>query len=701
MNQTTYRMRRRVGAALLAGVSALGVTGVAALAGEGVANAATPTVVATTSTNPSISGNASTAFGTVSLAVSGAITAGDHIVLTITCPSTGVTEWDAGHITATDSSGGDWMSSGTVTQSGNCVKGGTSGYDTLTLVAPISYSSGTTITLNGMYTTVGAPSGAVSVAGTYAAYGSSTTFAVPTNATVSWFTTTSNVPNVTTSGTSAQSVSNVTISQPSGLTTGLTTSASSSITLTLTGATFAAVPTFSAVPSSALSSTATVTQPLTNTATASFTTSSSISGANFTFSGLSIDPTTSGGPITAAVTYTSGATSGNIALSIPVATEIGTATRYYGYTADQTVATEFEAAFPVTSGGVRTAVISTDVDPYDALSASYLAGQLGTGVLIVPQSGFTGSAAAQAIQLEGITSVYIVGGPLAVPASVRSQITSTPAYNPGGVTQTGSNLTITAQIYGQTADGTAQRIATYFGTAYGTPPAISGAYNTSGGVYNDTTGSASTTGPTSSVPTAFVISDTDWRDATTLGPIAYAYRIPIILTQANYSSSVIGPQAQSALTSLGIKQAIVVGGQLAFPNAWVTSIQGMNGGISVLRIAGQDYTDTATELAKFELGSAGTGLNWNGGTAKGYLLSHGDDWPDALGAASIAGNANFDGGKFGYQPILTTENPTTVGQYLQSYASSVAPSGAALNVLGGPLAVTPAVVSAVQTALAS
>lgn len=708
-------MRRRVGAALLAGVTALGVAGVAALAGEGVANAAAPTVSASVSAAPTISGSASGVAlnNTITLTISGAVAVGDHITLTIPCPSTGEIDWHAVP-TATDGNANSWSAAGSLSSS-SCTFNGTAYNNVLTLVAPSGVNTSattTTITISGVtLDTLGAPSGSVAVTGAYQPVGvAASSFSASAIATVSWFSTTSNIPAVSTSGTGAASVSNITISQPAGLTNAITSGATTVVSVTLHNASFSGTSvSASAIPSNAFTSTSLTgtisgaTATLTATASASATWNPATAGVSLTFSGISIVPSGTGGPITGTVSFTSGTNSGTVALSVPIATEIGASTRLYGYTADDTVATEFEAAFPVTSGGVRTAVVATDKDPYDALTAAYLAGQLGTGVLIVPQTGFTGSAAAQAIQLEGVTSVYIVGGPLAVPSTVTSQITSTPAYNVGGVTQTGSNLTIAAQIYGTTADDTAQMVATHFGTAFGEPPATPSAYNGAGGTYNDTSGTSSATGPTTPVPTAFVISDTDWQDATTLGPIAYAYRIPIILTQANYSSSAIGSQATSALTTLGIKQAIVVGGQLAFPNAWVSSIQSLNGGISVMRIAGQDYTDTAVQLAKFELATSPSGLGWHGGTATGYLLSHGDYWADALGAAAIAGNPTFavGGTTFGYEPIVTTENPTTEGQYLSAYVTSVAPSGAAINVLGGPLAVSSTLVTSIQASLAS
>ncbi len=681
-------MRRRVGGALLAGVTALGV---AAFAGGGVASAATPTPIAALTTSATvISGStASATGGSLSITLSGGtINVGDTITLTVACPATGAIGWAS---LATSSTG--WTVNAATAATGCSEKN----IETITAGS----SAATTIALTDAFATDGAPSGAVSITGSYAALGvAAANFTVPSPATVSWYTVTSNVPAVTlTSTTTAQAVSNITLGQPANLAGGvLAGETGNTFVVTLTNANFGAVPTMTSVPTTQVNTVTVAATIGTPTATIKFNTTGTLgaplTATNFVISGLSIVPSGSG-PVTAKVALTSGANTGDVTLAAPVASFQGASNRIYGQTPDATVAQEFQAAFPITGNVHPTSVVlATDVDPYDALSAAYLESQLGTGLLITPQASL-GADAANAMRLMGITTVYVVGGPLAISPAVIAQLKATPAYNLGGVSPTGSNLSVVGPIYGQTADDTAQAISTYFGGAYGSLPNVSGAYSPTGGAFNDTSGNASATGPVAGSQTAFVIADNDWRDATTLGPIAYAYRIPIILTPM----ASLGSQASAALTSLGVKQVIVVGGQLALANNVVTAIQALNGGISVLRIAGYDYTETAVQLAKFETAAANTGLEW---APTGYLVSHGDYWSDALGAAAIAGNSNFtfNGTTYGYEPILTTENPTTIGQYLQSYITSLAPSTASVNVLGGPLAVTPTVVSSLQASLA-
>jgi hypothetical protein len=383
---------------------------------------------------------------------------------------------------------------------------------------------------------------------------------------------------------------------------------------------------------------------------------------------------------------------------------LGSVTTIYGPdgTADGTVAAEFENAFPADAGhqtgGNVNVVLATDAanaNGSDALAASYLEGTLGTGLLITPATNL-GTDAKVAMQLEGVTTVYVVGGPLAITLAVIAQIQALPAYKPGGLVPTGSNIKVVGPIYGAdgTAEGTAAAIATRYGSAYGTA-SIAGAYNTSGGLYNTTTGNASNVGPVGPVPTAIVVASSDWQDAMSIAPEAYRSRFPVILAGAS-TSTTLGADAQAALTSLGVKQVIVVGGQLAVQNSVETQIVALNGGISVLRIAGIDATDTAAQIANFALATGTAGLNWTAGNSA-VLASHVDYWTDALGAAALGGGANA---AFGTEPIILVESPTTVGKYTTAELPELAgdPGNVSnLTVLGGPLAMPS---STVQTLLA-
>jgi len=453
------------------------------------------------------------------------------------------------------------------------------------------------------------------------------------------------------------------------------------------------------------------------------TPSSGSTPTTYTISGVAVTPNSAAtGPASASVT-TGGA---NCAADLSAVTpnvpifDVGpsTPTSISGNDSDATAAAELEHAFPYGTSNCPTThdvVLATDQNFPDALAASYLAESLGTGILLTPTTGLS-SDTTQALRLEGIQTVYVVGGPLAISQTVLNQLGATPAYTCGGGTTTGFNLTVPAPIAGQTQYDTAEDIALQPGlTAVGSAN-ISGAYGT---MYNDTTGTSSVaaTSQTSAVRTAILVSGVNFPDASAASVVAYNDQFPIVLTDP----STLSAQATATLTQLNIKQVIVVGGPLAVSDADVTSVEAANGGITVLRVAGQDQTDTAQELASFELnqnaGAVHTGLNWGTTGANGWaneiLVARGDFYSDAL-AGCVLGH--LQGGSSHFEPLLLTENPTTIGQYLTGFLSA---GGSAVGVdglnlvggysgniqtiqaLGGPLALAFTTISAMATAVAT
>jgi len=334
-----------------------------------------------------------------------------------------------------------------------------------------------------------------------------------------------------------------------------------------------------------------------------------------------------------------------------------------------------------------------------------LPGELGTGVVItaISTGGAVDSNTLLALRLMGVKTIYPVGGPLAVTPQTLATLAATPAYNCGGVSTTGSNISVQAPIYGQLADDTAVAIDNYIGTPGNL--AINGAYNTTGGLDNDVYSAGandSTTGPTTAGKTAFVVSDTDGLDPSVLGGVSFLDHIPFVLTP----NTGLSATASGELTRLGVNQVIVVGGQLAVAPAVVTSIQGL--GISVLRVAGNDQTDTAYQVAKLEGGSTtgNVGLGWVDSTV---YVAQGATPYDALDASPLsAGWGELTAGVFNSPAsILLTEGPTVgLGTYLtaalkQAGGGTGFGSGATstVKILGGPSAVPPAQVTAIQQAL--
>lgn len=388
-------------------------------------------------------------------------------------------------------------------------------------------------------------------------------------------------------------------------------------------------------------------------------------------------------------------------------------TRIYGATADATAAAELERQYVATNTrcpgtqNSRPVVLSTDAGFSDALTSSYLESTLRTGVLLTTPTALS-SAAQDAIELEGITNVYLVGGPLAVSTKVVDQLEALPVDACGGGAASASggddHIQVT-RIYGETLYETAEWVAEYAPATDVGSVDLGGAYagtNQTGGAgrYNATAGSASS-GPASegSLPTAILATGRTFQDAEAASALSYADHLPILLT----TSSKLSAPAASALSDLGVKQVIVMGGPDAVSDAVVGSLEGL--GVSVLRVAGRTYSQTAVELADLELASsaAAVGLGW--APTGGVTVARGDYYSDGIAGAVVAADAQPASATATPhpEPLMLTTDPTTVGPYLTAFlldagAKGVDGTGEAkvdsLTVLGGPAAVTATIVDA-------
>lgn len=569
--------------------------------------------------------------------------------------------------------------------------------DQLVLTFTNSASTGSTawtVTLSGIRYTVGSavPPGAVAATGSYnenVTIPVPATVSVASNATVPTYSITANNPSVGLApGGTDQAISNLVITEyKAGVLTG-------TVTVTLpTGNTFNATSTPTVTASGGGGVAGNVTGMGSATLTFSVTTPSSSAPATYTLSGLAVDAQSGTGPVTASVSGSGGAVTG----SPQVFSVIGS-NRIFGQTAVDTSAVLFQD-----NGCNTNAVLATSDNYPDALSAGYLAGQLGTSVLITPTAAVS-SATLNALRLEGVSSVFVVGGPLAVSPADIATLQSTDVYSCGGTTTVqgavGPQTLSVVQISGQTQYGTAQQVAEYPGPAGVGSVRAPGAY---GGTYNDTTGANGTaagSAPTAAVSTAILAVGTNYPDAMAASALSYQAHLPVLLTE----TSSLAPEAQAAIANLGIHQVIVMGGPLAISDSVLTQLEGL--GVSTFRIAGQDYTDTAQLLARFELSYANAsgvvdGLGLLPNPAVGLTVSRGDDFQDALSASAFAGTNR--------SPILLTEDPNTVGQYLTGFLNAAGTTGVGvggynyyrLTILGGPLAVTNATVAALTNALAA
>jgi putative cell wall-binding protein/outer membrane protein assembly factor BamB len=380
-----------------------------------------------------------------------------------------------------------------------------------------------------------------------------------------------------------------------------------------------------------------------------------------------------------------------------------TFTRIYGATADATAAAELENQFPAGScpgsTGDRPVVLATDANYPDALASAYLARSLGTGTLLTPHATLSAPTMA-AIKAEGITDVDVVGGPLAVTTAVVAQLQATNATACGGGALPGTAKVQVTRIWGATQYTTAEKIAEKLPASDVGTASFAGAYagtNASGGAgrYNDTAGLGSAAPGSTTLPTAIVATGAGFQDAESASTLAYAERFPILLTTPDALSA----QAMDALETLGIKQVIVMGGQLAVSNAVVSSLEDL--GLSVLRIAGQTYSGTSTELAGFET-SAGAGLGWAG--TGSVTVARGDAFTDGLAGAVVAADGPASRSP---TPLVLALRPATVGLALTSFLQSAGKTGIGgrkvthLTVLGGPDALTQSAINVMGQALGS
>lgn len=382
--------------------------------------------------------------------------------------------------------------------------------------------------------------------------------------------------------------------------------------------------------------------------------------------------------------------------------------RISGATADGTAAAEFAAAFSPHdacpgSSSDRPAVLATDSTYPDALASAYLAKYLGTGTLLTP-AGSLSEITSGALRTEGITHVYVVGGTSAVSTKVVSELEASPVYACGGRTTVGGEHLAVTRISGPTAYDTATRIAEYPGAGFVGTADLSGTYagtDATGGTgrYNDTSGTGSA-GPSGSgaLPTAILASGAEFQDAEAAATLSYADRLPILLT----ASGSLSTAARSAIGVLHIGQVLLVGGPFAVSNAVVSTLRAM--GVSVVRVAGKDYTDTAVQLAKLEVSKGDAGFGWAHVT--GITVARGDFFTDGLAGAALDASGGFQAGP---QPLLLTESPTTAGPYLAGFLRTIGAAGIdgdgiqiqRVTVLGGRLAVTTGVVSQIEGDLSS
>jgi putative cell wall-binding protein len=400
----------------------------------------------------------------------------------------------------------------------------------------------------------------------------------------------------------------------------------------------------------AISTTTNANDTLTATPTGTIPTTSA---NTFALSGASVVLGTAGQTSHVAASATAGAIGGPVAVAVAVnSSRIGGVDRY------STAAQIFDNG-PISS---NTAVLASGANFPDALSANYLAGQIGTGILLTDPNTLP-QATQQALITNAISTVYIIGGTAAVSQSVQSKIE---AMHVGNVP--------TAAFINVVRIGGADRYAT----------------NNAVDLFFGATGASNT---------AVVAVGSKFADALAVGPAIYNSGDVLVLTDGGS----LTPSAQSTLVNLGISHVIIVGGTAAVSAAVETSIKGLSGVTVDARIQGADRTQTAAQIAMWETttgafavtgyaGTAGLGFTWGVGNAT-VNVARGDVFPDALAAGPFAGN--------NAEVILLTGDPNNLGAGIPAFLGGNSAHLNTVQALGLTAAVSAAQLNATIASSAS
>ena len=368
-------------------------------------------------------------------------------------------------------------------------------------------------------------------------------------------------------------------------------------------------------------STWTVTHPTTTTLVLTAAGTAFPTTANtFTITGLQVDVPALTGTYTVTATDAAG-TIGSAQTALVVTTQgrVGGIDRY------ATSAQLYTGQFPLATN----IVLASGQNFPDALSATYLAKRLNTGVLLTDPNVLQ-QATSLVLTNNVITTVYIVGGTAAVSANVQNAISALHVGN-----NPGNNALLTVvRVAGADRYATNNAVDLYNGASAGT--------------------------------TAVVATGQNFADALAVGPAVYNKAFPLVLT----GTGSLDANAQSTLVNLGIHTVIIVGGTSAISAAVETAIKAIPGVSIGYRIAGADRTLTASQIATWEtqtlpattayaaLGSLGFPFT----TTSVADLGRGDGFADALSAGAVAGSQA--------RVILLTADPNNLGAGAPAYLSA-------------------------------
>lgn len=258
---------------------------------------------------------------------------------------------------------------------------------------------------------------------------------------------------------------------------------------------------------------------------------------------------------------------------------VGSMPRLAGYTRYETAGLLFDQGNWQQGGSI---VLASGANYPDALAASALAGDLNAPIMPTDPNGLS-SETEQRIQNLSPSCVYIVGGKAAVSVNVERRVAQL----------TGSGASI-KRIAGDTRYDTSLKVASSL---------------------------------SSSSDTVIVTTGTNYADALSISPYAFATGSPVVLSSP---SSGLSDSALKAIKKAGYKKAVIVGGASAVPALVASQLKAQGIG-DITRLSGDTRYATSAKIAEFEL-KQNVGF-----TMDGAYLATGQNFPDALAAGALSG----------------------------------------------------------------
>ncbi|MDA3936195.1 MAG: cell wall-binding repeat-containing protein [Actinomycetota bacterium] len=177
--------------------------------------------------------------------------------------------------------------------------------------------------------------------------------------------------------------------------------------------------------------------------------------------------------------------------------------------------------------------------------------------------------------------------------------------------------------------------------------------------------------------TAFIVSGTAWPDALAAGPVAAWNASPLLMV----GESSIPASTTAALTEFGIKNIVVVGGEMVIAPSVYDALESFVGTGTITRVAGTTRYETSRKIAQWGVDNIVDGPPWDPMSGDGLVLASGANFPDGLAAGPICW--------WGYNPLLLTPADSLSAE-VKKYIDENGAMTEVSYVVGGSLAVSDA-----------